>query len=301
MLSWLPADAGSSSLRHVGLTKAQLLETLVKDHSETILRHYSAANLTQRIAAVVNSVVPENRPATAKDLAPIDQFHTRGLAATADLAKLAGVERDMLVLDVGCGLGGPARYLAETFGCTVLGIDLSPDFVDAATYLTKRSLVDRTRFLVGDAFNMPASDGTVDLVWMQHVAMNIAERDRLYLEIHRVLRRGGRLALFDVVERSGDIHFPVPWSRTADTSFLLSAEQTRDVLSATGFTILEWRDDTVLAREWFKELSATPPTPGTPSLGVVMGPDFPELIRNLALNLAEGRVGILSAVLERRA
>ena len=272
------------------------------DHSESVVRHYSASHLTQKIADIMSHTLPNDRPLTANDLASIDQFHTRGIAATVELARLAGVNQHTRVLDAGCGLGGPARYLAATYNCTVLGVDLSPDFIDAAKYLSKRSgLIDRTDFRVGDALNLPADDGAYDLVWMQHVAMNIADRDRLYREIHRVLRPGGRLALFDVVSRDGQIHFPVPWSRTPETSFLLTSAQTRYALANVGFTVLEWNDDTDLAKAWFRELAASPPTPRGASLGIVMGADFPELIRNLGRNLAEGRVGTLSAVLERTA
>ncbi len=272
------------------------------DHSESVVRHYSAANLTQKIAAIMSSMLPDDRPLTVKDLASLDQFHTRGIAATIDLARLAEVNQHTRVLDAGCGLGGPARYLAATYDCTVLGVDLSPDFIDAAKYLSERSgLIGRTDFRVGDALNLPANGGAYDLVWMQHVAMNIADRDRLYREVHRVLQPGGRLALFDVVARDGQIYFPVPWSRTPETSFLLSSAQTRYALATVGFKVLEWHDDTDLAKAWFRELAASLPTPGGPSLGVAMGADFPDLIRNLGRNLAEGRVGTLSAVLERAA
>jgi len=272
------------------------------DHSESVVRHYSAANLTQKIAAIMSSMLPDDRPLTVKDLASLDQFHTRGIAATIDLARLAEVNQHTRVLDAGCGLGGPARYLAATYDCTVLGVDLSPDFIDAAKYLSERSgLIGRTDFRVGDALNLPANGGAYDLVWTQHVAMNIADRDRLYREVHRVLQPGGRLALFDVVARDGQIYFPVPWSRTPETSFLLSSAQTRYALATVGFKVLEWHDDTDLAKAWFRELATSLPTPGGPSLGVAMGADFPDLIRNLGRNLAEGRVGTLSAVLERAA
>jgi len=272
------------------------------DHSESVVRHYSAANLTQKIAAIMSSMLPDDRPLTVKDLASLDQFHTRGIAATIDLARLAEVNQHTRVLDAGCGLGGPARYLAATYDCTVLGVDLSPDFIDAAKYLSERSgLIGRTDFRVGDALNLPANGGAYDLVWMQHVAMNIADRDRLYREVHRVLQPGGRLALFDVVARDGQIYFPVPWSRTPETSFLLSSAQTRYALATVGFKVLEWHDDTDLAKAWFRELATSLPTPGGSSLGVAMGADFPDLIRNLGRNLAEGRVGTLSAVLERAA
>jgi len=132
---------------------------------------------------------------------------------------------------------------------------------------------------------------------LQHVAMNIADRARLYREIRRVLKPGGRFATFDVVLKEGEPHYPVPWARTAATSFLLTAEATRAAIEPAGFRTLTWQDDTEAAKAWVAQLRASGPPP-SPNLGAVMGPDFAQLAANLGRNLLEGRLGILTAVFE---
>jgi SAM-dependent methyltransferase len=203
------------------------------------------------------------------------------------------------VLDLGCGIGGPARYLASTLKCHVTGVDLSPSFIDAATYLTERcGLSDRVTFEVGDALHLPFDDASFDTVFLQHVAMNIENRAALYAEVGRILKPGGRLAAFDLVLRDGDVVYPTPWARDASTSFLLSEDDTRATLEEAGFKPVVWRDDTQAALEWFQSVKAAPP-PGALNLDLVIGPDFPIILGNLARNIGENRLGVLSAVLTR--
>ena len=260
--------------------------------------HYGATGLTERLKAALALFGPEDRLLTSQQLGPLDQFHTRGLAATADLARLAGIEADMAVLDVGSGLGGPARFLSETYGCRVTGVDLSEPFVAAARYLTERTgQSERVSFETASALELPFDDGHFDVVLLQHVAMNIADRTRLYREIRRVLKSGGRFATFDVVLSSGAPHYPVPWARTPATSFLLTADATREAIEPAGFRTLAWQDDSEAGKTWFAQLRASGPPP-SPNLGVVIGPDFVQLSANLGRNLAEGRLGILTAVFE---
>lgn len=147
------------------------------DTSTKVREHYSATNLTNRIKAALATLAPEGQMLTVAQLAPLDQFHTRGILATTELATAAGLEPSTRVLDLGCGIGGPARYLAATFGCKVTGIDLSPGFIDAATYLTARcGLSDRVTFEVGDALHLPFENAAFDAVFLQHVAMNVEDR-----------------------------------------------------------------------------------------------------------------------------
>jgi ubiquinone/menaquinone biosynthesis C-methylase UbiE len=215
-----------------------------------------------------------------------------------ELAKLAGITADMSVLDVGSGVGGPARFLAATYGCQVTGVDLSEPFVHAARYLTERTgQSERVSFETASALELPFDDGHFDVVLLQHVAMNIADRTRLYREIRRVLKSGGRFATFDVVLSSGAPHYPVPWARTPATSFLLTADATREAIEPAGFRTLAWQDDSEAGKIWFAELRASGPPPSL-NLGVVIGPDFVQLSANLGRNLAEDRLGILTAVFE---
>jgi sarcosine/dimethylglycine N-methyltransferase len=264
--------------------------------------HYRATGLTERLKTALAVFGAEEQRLTPQQLAGLDQFHTRGLAATAELSKLAGITADMSVLDVGSGVGGPARILAATHGCRVTGVDLSEPFVDAARYLTDRTgQSGQVSFETASALDLPFDDGQFDVVLLQHVAMNIPDRARLYREIRRVLKSGGRFATFDVVLNSVEpqypVQYPLPWARTPATSFLLTAAATREAIETAGFRTLAWQDDTEAAKAWFAQMRQSEPPP-SPNLGVVMGPDFAQLAANLGRNLMEGRFGVLTAVFE---
>jgi SAM-dependent methyltransferase len=275
----------------------------MSDGLDGVRDHYRATGLTGRLKTALMALGPEDQRLTPQQLGTLDQFHTRGLAATADLAKLVGITADMAVLDVGSGVGGPARFLAASYGCRVTGVDLSEAFVEAARYLTARTgQGGQVSFECASALTLPFDDECFDAVFLQHVAMNIAERARLYREIRRVLKQGGRFATYDVVLSGGEPHYPVPyypvpWARTPATSFLLTAAATREAIEPAGFRTLVWRDDSKAARAWITQLRAAGPPP-SPNLGVVMGPDFAQLSANLGRNLIEGRLGILTAVFE---
>jgi SAM-dependent methyltransferase len=272
----------------------------MNDITTKVREHYNATDLIDRIKSALATITPEDQTLTVAELAPLDQFHTRGILATVELAGAAGLEPSTRVLDLGCGIGGPARYLAATFACKVTGVDLSPGFIDAATYLTARCrLSDRVTFQVGDGLHLPFEDAAFDTVFLQHVAMNVEDRTALYAEVRRILTVGGRLASYDLVLRDGDFVYPVPWARDASTSFLLSDGDTRTALEQAGFKEVLWRDDTQTALDWFKAMAGSPPS-GL-NLGVVMGPDsdFPTIIGNLARNIRENRLGVLSTVLNR--
>jgi SAM-dependent methyltransferase len=260
--------------------------------------HYRATGLTGRLKTALTAFGPEEQRLTPQQLASLDQFHTRGLAATVELAKLAGIAAGISVLDVGSGVGGPGRFLASTFGCRVTGVDLSEPFVEAARYLTERTGQGaQVSFETASALDLPFRDGCFDAVLLQHVAMNISDRARLYREIRRMLKSGGRFATYDVVLNGGEPHYPVPWARTPATSFLLTADATREAIEAAGFRNVVWQDDSEAAKAWIVQLRAAGPPP-SPNLGVVIGPDFAQLSANLGRNLLEGRIGILTAVFE---
>lgn len=272
----------------------------MSDEFDGVRDHYRATGLTERVRKALLALGPEERRLSPQELAGLDQFHTRGLAATAELAALAGITADMSVLDIGSGIGGPARFLAASRGCRVTGVDLSEPFVDAARYLTQRTGQSaQVSFQVASALELPFDDGRFDAVLLQHVAMNIADRARLYREIRRVLKSGGRFATFDVVSRSEEPQFPLPWARTPATSFLMSATATIEAIETAGFQTVTSQDDTEAARAWIAQLRASGP-PASPNLGVVMGTEFAQVLANLGRNLMEGRLGILTGVFEAK-
>lgn len=268
--------------------------------NDKVERHYASRSLLDSVLAAVDGALPEGGQLKPADLAALDQFHAGGLDASRMLATLAGLAPGQRVLDIGCGIGGPARFLAETFGCAVVGIDLTAEYCRIAEALTQRvGLADKVSFRPADALDLPFEGSSFDAVWTQHVAMNIADRPRLYGEIRRVLRPGGKLALYDAVAGSGDPLFPVPWARDASTSFLLSPEALRTVLEQSGFTIVAWRDVTPEASRWFAARTGGPP----PTLGLhlLMGPDFRTMAANFGRSVLEGRVGLLMVVAEKSA
>lgn len=236
------------------------------------------------------------------ELEALDQFHLRGLAATKDMAERLHLNAETHVLDVGSGLGGPARYLAAVHGSQVTGIDLSRPFVDVANLLALRTgLAGRVTYRQADALNLPFEAASFDHAWTQHVAMNIADRAGLYRGIHRVLKPGGSLAIYDIIAGDGQPpHYPLPWARSPEISFLLTEQETRDVLAAAGFTEVVWEDKTKEALDWLAQQraaasSATAPA-GQVALPVVMGPDFPAMVANLGRNMAEGRLRLVQTI-----
>ena len=268
----------------------------MSDVLDAVRGHYGATGLTDRLKTALATFGPEAQRLTPQQLAGLDQFHTRGLAATVELAKLAGIAASDWVLDVGSGLGGPARVLAAANGCRVTGVDLSEPFVEAARYLTERTVQSgQVAFEVASALELPFDDGRFDVALLQHVAMNVADRAGLYREIRRVLKAGGRFATYDVVSNGGEPIYPLPWARTPATSFLLTAAATREAIEAAGFRTTEWRDDSAAAKAWAAELRASGP-PSGPNLGMAMGPDMAQLAGNLGRNFIEGRLSVLTAV-----
>jgi len=209
-----------------------------------ITGHYSSGELLQRLSAVLTDDGANPQAPTIAAMAPYDQFHGRGMEATEELAGLLDAAPGDHVLDVGCGIGGPARYMADRFGCKVTGIDLTPEFCDAARHVTGLMGLDgRVDFEQGDAMAMPFGDASFDKAYSMNVSMNIADKAGFYGEIGRVLKPGGRLILSEIAQGpGGDVDYPTPWARTAASSFLATPEETRAGLEACGFTIEQVRD-----------------------------------------------------------
>ncbi len=239
---------------------------------------------------------------TREILAPADQFHHGGVAATAELATLAGIRPGTKVLDLGSGLGGPARMLAAEYGCTVTGVDLVPGFVAAANMLTELvGLADRVTFQQGSALQLPFPDGAFDLVWTQNVMMNIAAKGALFREVRRVLKPGGRFAFQDILKGEGDLLLPVPWATEPSHSHLLRPEEERAFLQAAGFTEVAWLDTTERLKDprLGPQPGQAPAAPPPFGLHLVMGSAAGAKGANVLLNVREGRILSVLGVFDR--
>lgn len=232
---------------------------------------------------------------TTADFAAVDEFHIRGRRATLELAQRMGLSPDCHVLDIGCGLGGPARTLAETYGCRVTGIDLTRSFCEAGTRLSEwLGLSDRVRLVHGDATDPPFAPDTFDAALTIHAAMNIAAKDAVYAAAKRVLKAGGTFAVYDVLQgEGGSVLYPVPWAREPSISHLATREEMRRLLTDAGFRILEENDSTEESLAWFQAMAARMDASADPppvTFQAFLGADFPHMARNQVRNLAEKRI-----------
>lgn len=267
-----------------------------QDMAEDIRRHYEAGSLQAdlldkvRIAIGLDDITPSS-------LALMDHFHLGGAAASAQLAAMAKPQPGEHVLDAGSGLGGPSRFLAQTYGCLVTGVDLSPQFVAVAQHLSQRlGTTDKVTYRIGNLIDINLPDGSFDLIWCEHVAMNINDRPALYRQFRRLLRTGGHLAFYDVVTGDGDPIYPTPWAETANASHLLSAEATLSALEATGLHVSKAEDVTQEAMSRQAASAGAPAAPSQPDLGLIMGPRMREMAANFAANIMQGRVRLLMGI-----
>jgi ubiquinone/menaquinone biosynthesis C-methylase UbiE len=271
-----------------------------RDNADDVVRHYGGRNLRQEIERSMRQAGWLDKPLAAADLAAFDQFHTLGTIATRELAALLPLGPGTRVLDVGGGLGGPARLIASECGCDVTVLDLTPDFCETGLWLTTLTgLEERVHFQLGSALALAFPGASFDVVWTQHAAMNIPDRDGLYRGIHRVLRPGGLLAVHDVLAGSVQpLHYPVPWASTQAMSFLLDAAGMRAQLSGAGFEELHWEDATDRAVKWFQDRPAR--AAASPlSLRLIVGDGYETAYSNQARNLAEGRARVVRTVWRR--
>lgn len=265
--------------------------------------HYTVNDLEQAIVSALKALGKDPAALTPDDLAPVDEFHIRGRESTTELAALVEPAPGTEILDVGSGLGGTARFLADRYRCRVVGIDLTEAYCALARRLSGWvGLADRTDFKRGDALELPFADGTFELAWTEHVQMNIADKRAFYGELHRVLRPDGRLAFHDIFAGDGgDVHFPVPWASGPALSAVARVEDVQRILTSLGFAELAWQDRTEAALDWFRRALERIRTHGPPPLGIhlLMGADSRAKLENMVRNLEERRIVVAMAVMRR--
>ena len=267
---------------------------------QQVARHYGRSGIEQAFLDALRTIGKDPDNLAPGDLSGADEFHLGGPAATAELARDLGLGPGLHVLDVGSGIGGPARHVAAALGCRVTGIDLTAEFVEAAETLTRRcGLAGRVSFRQGSALAMPFPDAGFDAATLIHVGMNIADKAALFAEVKRVLKRGARFGVYDVMRTAeGDLPYPMPWAAVPETSFVESPETYRRLLREAGFTVEAEHDRSALAlrlgREARERAAARGPSPLGPHL--LMGPTAPQRVGNVMAALERGLIAPIEMV-----
>jgi SAM-dependent methyltransferase len=282
----------------------------MSEHEQSISQHYGSGDLLERIVAALKTSGRDADTLTVEDLAPVDEFHTRGRHATRELAEMAGFGAGQHVLDVGSGLGGPARFLAATCGCDVTGVDLTAEFCAVAEELSRRAgLSERTHFKQGNALALPFPDASFDAVWTIQAQMNIPDKQRFYGEIARVLKPGGCFAFQDICEGDGQpLRFPVPWASHAGHNFLVPPAALRSLLGEVGLEERVWRDVSDQTIAWNKAQQARQAQSRAPDaaprplgLHLVMGKEAATKRANSARNLLDGHTRFVQGLFAKPA
>jgi ubiquinone/menaquinone biosynthesis C-methylase UbiE len=280
----------------------------VDHYSQLVNAQYGRHNLSTSILAALRAIGKDPGNVTLGDLAPLDHFHGGGYAATLELARRANLQPGQQVLDVGGGIGGPARTLAAEFGCTVTVLDLTEEFCRTGELLTTwTKLSHRVTFQQGNALALPFPDHSFDVVWAQNSLMNIADKEGLYAGIYRVLRTGGRFAFQEVMAGPVQpLHFPVNWADSPAISFLRPPAEVRALLQRLDFVEVDWADITPAALDALQQRSAATSMPGTavqtlPHLSFILRPreEAEYVAQNGARNLEEGRIAFIQGVFDR--
>jgi sarcosine/dimethylglycine N-methyltransferase len=268
--------------------------------SDTLIHsQYSAGDSRRNIEDALVAAGKSLHDLQPADLALLEDFHTLGRFATSRLVDLAGLGPDTAVLDAGSGIGGTARCIADRFGCRVTAVDLTEDYCGTARWLNRLvRLDDRIAVHQGDVTDLPFADTAYQVVFSQHVQMNIADKQRLYREARRVLVDGGLLAIWDIT--AGELaepDYPLPWADDPRLSHLVDSDQLRGIVEASGFEIEQWNDLTEEASTAMQTILAMPPSP----LGLhVFNTNFTEKMKNLTIALSDGRLRAIQGIARAR-
>jgi len=275
---------------------------MTDDLEHAVARHYGRGDIARRILEALKAAGVDLDRLKPDDLAPVDEFHIGGRAASEQVLARLALNKGHHVLDIGCGIGGTARYMAQAYGCRVSGIDLTPEFIEAAITLSKRTgLADKVEFQVASALTLPFDDASFDAAITFHVAMNIKDRATLYGEAARVLKLGALFCVYDVMRgATGAVRYPAPWAETAETSHLTTPDEMGKLLEQAGFGVEDVEDRTAAGIAFFRErLSASADGPAPLGAHLLLGPGAREMFENVLKGMEEGALAPVAMIARR--
>jgi sarcosine/dimethylglycine N-methyltransferase len=269
--------------------------------NDTIQPQYSTGLSRNNIERALIEAGKDLDHLAPSDLSLLEDFHTMGRYATAQLVDLAQITSGSAVLDAGSGVGGTARYVADRYGCKVDAVDLTDEYCQTNRWLNRLvGLDDLIAVRQADVTELPFAEGTFDVAISQHVQMNVPDKARLYSETRRVLKDGGRLAMWDLtIEKDetmgnyGDLEYPMPWADHPGRSHLSTPDELRAAVESAGFAVEHWNDLTEQAAALMQAMLEQPANP----LGLhAFVTDFRRKFLHLTEALANGRLRVIQGV-----
>jgi len=274
----------------------------MSDIEQKIADHYTHGSLDSAIQAGLEKLKDVSESTPIDKLGAVDEFHIGGRPATKAVGEQLQVSPGQEVLDIGCGLGGTARYLASTYGCNVTGVDITPEYVHVGNTLNRQFGLGQIDLKVASALDMPFGDGQFDRATMLHVGMNIADKNGLFAEIGRVIKPGGQMVVYDIMRTNEEpLDYPVAWASDETTSFVATAQDYRDALESNGFEVLEVASKPEVAIEFFEAIKARLAAGGPPPLGLhmLMGKEAPVKVGNMYANVQKGAIAPVQVLVRK--
>ncbi len=270
-----------------------------------LVTHYEQGRILDRIKEGLSALGKTPTTVTVEDLSPVDEFHIGGRQATEEFLDQLRLNASDHVLDIGCGIGGAARFTASRYGSTITGVDLTGEYIETGNTLCSWvGLSNQVTLLHESAVDMPFEDGSFDAAYMLHVGMNIEHKVALAAEINRVLKPGGYLGIFDVMRiGDGDLDFPLPWSSLPETSAVGTPDEYKKALAIAGFKLIAERNRRDFAMTFFADLRARMVgTEGPPPLGlhILMGEKTSGKISNVVAHISENHIAPIELIAKKR-